>query len=175
MNIRFVTAFLNTHLQLMDGVSDEQFKKEYRILSDFEEDAVGQWLKLAKARGETTDSDDVLLRLLVELHKKVDQLTALVKNEERQLLALEVDTKICKIGFEHIKLEEELLQEGKEYYCRIEMPVFPKREMPMFVKALDASVAQIILLHEADQRDWNAYVTARERIEIREMKAKNDY
>jgi len=171
MNIRFVTAFLNTHLQLMDGVSDEVFKKEYRVLSDFEEDAVGQWLKLAKARGETADSDDVLLRLLVELHKKVDQLTALVKNEERQLLELEINTKICKIGFEHIKLEEDLLKEGKEYYCRIEMPVFPKREMPMFVKALDSSIAQIILLHEADQRDWNAYVTARERIEIREMKA----
>jgi hypothetical protein len=172
MNIRFVTAFLDAHLQLMDGVSDKKFKKEYRVLSDFEEDAVGQWLKLAKARGETADSDDVLLRLLVELHKKVDQLTALVKNEERQLLELKINTKICKIGFDHIKLEEKRLQEGKEYYCRIEMPVFPKREMPMFVRAIDADIAQIILLHEADQRDWNAYVTSRERIEIREIKAK---
>jgi len=171
MNIRFVTAFLTTHLQLLDGVRDEEFKKEYRILSDFEEDAVGQWLKLAKARGETAESDDVLLRLLVELHKKVDQLTALVKNEERELLELNINTKICKIGFDHIMLEDDLLKEDKEYYCRIEMPVFPKREMPMFVRAIDKNIAQIILLHEADQRDWNAYVTARERIEIREMKA----
>lgn len=171
MNIRFVTAILNIHLQPLNGVSDEVFKNEYRVLSDFEEDAVGQWLKLAKARGETADSDDVLLRLLVELHKKVDLLTSLVKNEERKLLELDINTKICKIGFDHIKLEEDLLQEGKEYYCRVEMPVFPKREMPMFVRAIDINIAQIILLHEADQRDWNAYVTARERIEIREMKA----
>ena len=171
MDVRFVATSLTIHLELMDGSSDELFKKEYRVLSDFEEDAVGQWLKLAKARGETSESDDVLIRLMVELHKKVDVLTALIKKEERQLLKLEVDSKINGIGFDHIRLEDDIFQKDKEYYCRIEMPVFPKREMPVFAKALDANSAQIILMHEADQRDWNAYVTARERIMIREMKA----
>jgi len=75
MDIRFVATSLTVHLEIMDGISDEAFKKEYRILSDFEEDAVGQWLKLARARGETSDSDEILLRLMVELHKKVDTLT----------------------------------------------------------------------------------------------------
>ncbi|MCH9813474.1 MAG: hypothetical protein K0U47_05965 [Epsilonproteobacteria bacterium] len=147
------------------------YQKEYRILSDFEEDAVGQWLKLAKARGETKDSDEVLMTLLVELHKKVDQLTALVKNEERTLLPLEINENIAEIGFEHIKLENRVLEVGKEYYCRIDMPVFPKREMPMFVKAIDQNIAQITLIHDKDEKDWNAYVTARERIMIREMRA----
>ncbi len=170
MDIRLVKSVLNVHLESMHGVCDEAFKKEYRILSDFEEDAVGQWLKLAKARGETSDSDDVLLTLLVELHKKVDLLTALIKNEERELLKLKLSTKICEIGFDHIKIEDDLLKNEEEYYCRIEMPVFPKREMPLFVKAVDKNIAQIVLMHEKDQKDWNAYVTARERIMIREMK-----
>lgn len=171
MDVRFVATSLTIHLELMDGSSDELFKKEYRVLSDFEEDAVGQWLKLAKARGETSESDDVLLKLMVELHKKIDVLTALVKKEERQFLKLAIDSKIFEIGFDHIRLEDQVFEKDREYYCRIQMPVFPKREMPVFAKALDGNTAQIILMHETDQKDWNAYVTARERIMIREMRA----
>lgn len=173
MDVRFVPTSLNIHLEPMGHIGDEEFKKEYKVLSDFEEDAVGQWLKLARARGETTDSDEVLLKLLVELHKKVDVLTSIIKNEERQLLELKINGKICEIGFEHIKLEDDLLEEAKEYYARIEMPVFPKREMPMFLRTIDKKNAEIILMHQKDQKDWNAYVTARERIMIREMKAKS--
>ena len=170
MDVRFVAASLTIHLSLMDGTSDELFKKEYRVLSDFEEDSVGQWLKLAKARGETSESDDVLLRLMVELHKKIDVLTAIIKKEERVLLKLEIDSEISEIGFNHVRLEDDLFEIGREYYCRIEMPVFPKREMPIFAKVLDANTLEIILMHESDERDWNAYVTARERIMIRESK-----
>jgi len=172
MDVRFVSSILDIYVSVFDGESDEEFKREYRILSDFEEDAVGQWLKLAKARGETSDSDDVLIQLLVELHKKIDSLTAYVKNEERILLTLQHSFKICKIGFEHLMLEEELLEIDKEYYCRICMPIFPKREMPVFIKAYEKNCAKITLMHDRDQKDWNAYVTARERIEIREKRLK---
>jgi hypothetical protein len=170
MDVRFVATSLTIHLELMDGASDELFRREYSVLSDFEEDAVGQWLKLAKARGETGESDEVLMRLLVELQKKVDNLTSMIINEERQFIELKQNTKVYEIGFDHIKLENGVLEKGREYYCRVEMPVFPKREMPMFVRAVDANTAQIILLHEKDQKDWNAYVTSRERIMIREAR-----
>ena len=170
MDIRFVPATLDLSMALMDGVSSDMFKTEYRMLGDFEEDAVGQWLKLARARGETQESDEVLMRLLVELHKKVDMLTDLVKNEEKKLLELPFEGRLSEIGFENIKLEEGFLEVGKEYYCRIQMPIFPAREMPMFLKATKADTAEIILIHEKDQKDWNIYVTARERNMIREMK-----
>ncbi len=172
MDIRFIDAILDVSFELMDE-KDEEFKKEYRILSDFEEDAVGQWLKLAKARGEARDSDEVLMRLLVELHAKIDTLTALVKNETKELLDLKQKTKISGIGFEYIRIEDEILEKDKEYYCRIEMPIFPKRSMPIFVKALNQNSAKISLMHERDEKDWNSYVTARERVEIREKKEKN--
>ncbi len=168
--IRFVTAPLVVYLENA-STNEALFLKEYNTLSEYEEDSVGQWLKLAKARGETGDSDQVLLTLLVELHKKVDTLTSIIKNEEKKLLTLENKSMISHIGFEHIKLEEGLFKEGEEYYLRVEMPVFPKREMPLFVKALSQDVAQIVRIHDKDERDWSTYVAARERVMIREAKA----
>ncbi len=170
MDIRFVSAILTVHLQALDGFNDESFRKEYKILSDFEEDVVGEWIKLAKARGETNDTDDILLRLMVELHKKVDDLTAIIKNEERELLELDMDAHIIGVGFDYMKLEEGLFDKDKEYYCRVKMPVFPKRDMPMFLRAVSENIAQIVLIHEKDQKDWNSYVASRERIEIREKR-----
>ena len=169
--LRFVVAPLPIYLEIV-GEKEDDFTKEYNSLSEFEEDAVGQWLKLAKARGETGDSDQVLLALLVELHKKVDQLTAVIKKEERTLLSLAENATISHINFGHIKLEEGVLQEGKRYYSRVLMPVFPKREMAIFFQALSSDVAKITNIHDKDERDWSGYVTARERVMIREMKVK---
>jgi hypothetical protein len=169
-DIRFIPAVLTIHFERMSDARSELFRREYIGLSEYEEDAIGQWLKIAKARGETQDTDEVLLNLLVELHKKVDELTALVKNEEKKLLSLKETTQILEIGFEHVKIEEPLFDAGREYYARIEMPIFPKREMALYLKGVDAYIAEIILMHEKDLRDWNAYVVAKERAMIREMK-----
>ena len=169
-DVRFVVAPLVVLLEKV-GEKEDDFSKEYNSLSEFEEDAVGQWLKTAKSRGETGDSDQVLLSLIVELHKKVDMLTSIIKNEEKTLLSLELKNMISHIGFEHIMIEEDLLEVGEKYYVRVEMPVFPKREIPLFVKALSSTVAKITNIHEKDERDWSTYMAARERVMIREAKA----
>ncbi len=169
-DIRFVVAPLVVHFEKV-GEKQEIFSKEYNALSEFEEDSVGQWLKIAKARGETGDSDQVLLTLLVELHKKVDMLTNIIKNEEKMLLQLVHKSMISHIGFEHIMIEDNPLEVGEKYYVRVEMPVFPKREIPLFVKALSENVAEISHIHDKDERDWATYMTARERVMIREAKA----
>lgn len=169
-DIRFVPAVLTIHFEKMRSDRTEAFRREYIGLSEYEEDAIGQWLKIAKARGETKETDEVLLNLLVELHKKVDALTAIVKNEEKKLLPLAHTTQILEIGFEHVRIDEALFHEGEEYYARIEMPIFPRREMALYLKGIQPYVAQIILMHEKDLRDWNAYVVAKERAQIREMK-----
>ncbi len=52
------------------------------------------------------------------------------------------------------------------------MPTFPKREMPLFFRAIDKNIAEILLLHEQDEKDWNAYMVARERVMIRQRRAK---
>ncbi|MBE0491595.1 MAG: hypothetical protein IBX44_05045 [Sulfurospirillum sp.] len=168
-NIRFVVAPLRIAFSLND---DENFKKEFDFLGLNDEDSVGEWLKLAKARGETSESDQVLLRLVVELHRKLDTLSAYVKGEQISYVDLSQTCDLEAIGYEHIKLSQALFNSGEEYYARIAMPIFPKREVPLFFKAYSTSEAKIVLMHEKDEKDYNAYLVARERALIREMRAR---
>ncbi len=150
----------------------EAYEREYQQLSQSDDDPISQWLKLAKARGETSESDPVLLNLMVELHRKIDALEMFLKNEAPQRLSLTNEAHIKAIGFEHFELEEPVLETGKEYYGRIAMPVHPKRDIGVFFKAISENLAEITRMHERDEKEWAAYLTARERILIRESKEK---
>jgi hypothetical protein len=147
------------------------FKKEFDSLSEYDEDPVGQWLKIAKAKGETQDSDAVLLKLVVELHRKIDGLTKLIKNEEEEFLNLEQKLEINAINYEYFKVEQPL-KVGQKYYGRVLLPAFPKRLVPVFFTAIEQNIANIELMHDKDTRDWDAYMAAKERIQIRELKGK---
>ena len=41
----------------------EIYEREYHQLSESDDNPINQWLKLAKARGETSETDPVLLNL----------------------------------------------------------------------------------------------------------------
>ncbi|WP_107788805.1 hypothetical protein [Campylobacter concisus] len=154
-----------------DRNADEKFLREFNSILPGDEDALGAWLKRAKSRGETKDSDQILLTLLIELHRKVDALSDYIKNEHKQYLPLSESANIDEIGFTHIKISEEKFQKDEIYYARIAMPIFPKRNLSLYLKAIDERLAKIENMHEEDEADWNAYVTARERVMIREMRA----
>ena len=169
-NIRFVSAPLKIEFSEI-GDKDEKYKREFDKLVQSDEDSIGQWLKLAKARGETSESDQVLLNLIVELHRKIDDLSAYIKDERPVYLDLDYERDVESIGFDHFKLIDGGLKLDKRYYGRILMPVFPKREFPLFFKALDENIAEIVLMHQGDIKDWSSYMSARERVMIREAKA----
>lgn len=171
MNVRLVPAPISIHFSKAD-VDPESFDREYHQLSESDDDPINQWLKLAKARGETSESDPVVLQLLVELHRKVDALEMLIKNEKPKRISLQTEAEIEAIGFEYLKLKDPILQEGVEYYGRVEMPVHPKRDVAIYFKAVDNSLAEIVRIHERDEKEWGAYLTARERVLIREAKEK---
>ena len=152
-----------------DKDGSERFKREFDSILPGEEDALGAWLKRAKSRGETKESDQVLLTLLIELHRKVDALSDYIKNEHKQYLPLKERTSIEEIGFTHIKISEEKFIKDEIYYARIAMPIFPKRNLSLYLRAVSENLAKIENMHEEDEADWNAYVTARERVMIREM------
>lgn len=171
MSVRLVSAPISL-VYSETGSDEESYLREYSQLSESDDDPISQWLKLAKGRGETSDTDPVLLNLVVELHRKIDALEMFLKNEAPKRLSLTNKAQIESIGFEHFKLSEDVLEEAKEYYGRVEMPVHPKRDVPVFFKAVDKSLAQITKIHERDEKEWGAYLTARERVLIREAKAK---
>jgi len=150
----------------------EYYEREYQQLSDIDDNPINSWLKLAKARGETADTDPVLLNLIVELHNKIDALEMFLKDEQPQRISLLNEANIDAIGFEHFSISEPLLQKDKEYYGRVEMPVHPKRDVAIFFLAQSENIAKIIKIHERDEKEWAAYMTARERILIREAREK---
>ena len=151
----------------------ESYEREYQKLSESDEDPISQWLKLAKARGDTRETDPVLLELVVEMHRKIDALEMFLKNEVPVRISLLNSSEIESIGFEYFNLQKGLLIEKRLYYGRIEMPVYPKRDVGVFFQAESETLAKIVKMHERDEKEWNAYMTARERVLIREAKEKN--
>jgi len=147
-----------------------EFKEEYDKLGAEIEDPVGQYLKMAKARGETKDSDKITVELLTALHRKVDEILSLLNNETKELLELKYTAKITDIGYEYFKIKEKLLVPNQKYYSRIDIPFFPKREVPIYFIAIDEQIAEIIMIHDRDLNDYNAFVASRERAIIREQK-----
>jgi len=175
VSVRWIPAPLKaTFEEVTTHARKEALEKEYQRLSETDEDPIGQWLKLAKARGETKETDPVLLYLVVELHRKVDELTQLVKNERPERLDLEQTAEVTAVSFGYFRFARPILKAGAEYYGRIEMPLFPRRDMGVWFVAEGADTARIVRMHERDEKEWNQYVTARERVMIREMKQRQE-
>jgi len=152
--------------------NEDELHREFHKLSESDDSPINQWLKLAKARGEMSETDPVLLKLVVELHNKLDALEMFLKDITPKRVSLSFKEDIKAIGFEYFQIEEKVFEVGKTYYGRIEMPIHPKRDVPVFFEAQSEDLAKILNLHERDEKEWNAYVTARERVLIRQEREK---
>jgi hypothetical protein len=169
MSVRLVSAPIELVFDLANHDA-EGFDREYHQLSESDDDPISQWLKRAKAKGDTAESDPVLLNLMVELHRKIDNLERLIKEEEPARLSLHHASMIDSIGFQHFKLKEAGFETGQHYYGRVEMPVHPKRDIAIFFVAESETLARIEKIHDRDEKEWASYMTARERVMIREMR-----
>ena len=164
--MRFISAYVKIEF---DELNDK-LKEEFDKLGSESEDPIGQYIKLAKARGETKDTDPVLLELLVALHRKVDELTALIKNEKKEFIPLRYSSETDGMGFDYFRIKDTLFKKGIKYYGRFDLPVFPERKVPVIFEGVEGNIAKIIHMHDRDVKDYNAFITARERAIIREMK-----
>ena len=167
--MRFVRAYVAIEFDLLN----EKLKEEFDKLGSESDDPIGQYIKLAKARGETKDTDPVLLELLIALHRKVDDLSAYIKNQKKEFIPLKEKSETLGLGFEYFKLKNDLLKKGVKYYGRFDLPVFPERKVPVIFEGFDENIGKILHMHDRDIKDYNAFITARERAIIREMKSKN--
>ena len=171
--MRLVPANLDIVFEEADN-RESEFLREFDKLSGNEDDPLGAWIKRAKAKGDTKESDQVILTLLVELHRKFDELNAYIKNEKFIKLELAQSSVLDGINFENFRIKEAKFKSGESYYGRIFMPIFPKRDVAIFFEALDEKTAKITRINESDESDYNGYVTARERAMIRELKEMKD-
>lgn len=168
-NVRLVEAHLEIKFDSLE-VNPEEFEREFNLIAEHDDDAIGQWLRTARAKGDTSDSDPAVLHLVVELYRKMDRLENLILGKVVSRLPLGVDGAIDKIGFEHFELSMPLLETSKHYYGRVELPVLPQRVTPMFFEALSPTLAKITRMHVKDNNEWGTYMTARERALIRHLK-----
>jgi hypothetical protein len=151
-------------------LNSDIFRDEYRKMAEVDDDPVGTWLKMATARGDTRDSDKVLLTLITELHRKLNDISDKLDKRDKSRVKLEENADIDSIGFGYFRLEKPCLKIGTKYYGRIDMPTFPQREVPLYFEAQDERLAKILIMHDRDVKDWDAYVASRERVMIREAK-----
>ena len=170
MSLHLVKAPISMTYSKVDESSKELFERDYDKAAQTEDDAISQWLTIAKARGETSESDPVTLNLLVELHRKIDRLERMLNNETIEKLELTYTENIDSIGYEHLKLINAVLEDDTLYYGRVMIPLHPKRDIVIFFEKVDANLAKITKMHARDVHEWSGYLTARERILIREMK-----
>ncbi len=165
-----IEAPLHITFELVNDENRERFMKEFKSLSEAESDPIGHWLKIKKAKGETQDSDEVLIELIVELHRKVERLEKMLKGENIDLKPLEKEGEIESINFTHFKFRELSLEPQELYYGRVELKLYPQREIPIFFKATSETLAEIDKIHDRDEKDWGTYFRARERVMIRERR-----
>jgi len=167
MEIRFIKA--GGFIEFSEcGSSYELFEKEYYKFGEVESDSITQWLNLSKAKKDIDNTDPILLQLILELHKKVDRLEEIITHKSVSLLHLDFKIELHDIGFEHIKLNN--LKVGHLYYARIDIPIFPKRLIPIFFEAVDTNIALIKKIHQKDEQNWDSYIVSKEREYLREIK-----
>ena len=148
------------------------FKAEFDRLSENNDDPISAWIRNVRSRGRVIDENEPILQLLIELHRKIDALSAQINNESKDYLSLHSSAILQSIGHNTLIFGEDLLEVGAKYYGRLDIAVFPMRKIPLFFNALDSKNAEICLMHSRDEVDFDSYIAARERSIIRENKAK---
>lgn len=167
--IRLIEAKLTIVFDLLSR-DEEGYSQEYLQLADTEQDAIGQWLRMAKAKGEAGESDPVLLHLMVELYRKMDRLEQILTDNTPKRLELQYQGMIERIGLEHFELREPQLEVGTTYYGRIVLPSLSSKETGLYFEAVSPTLAKINCMRPQDENEWMTYMRARERVMIREMK-----
>lgn len=168
-NVHLIEAHLEVEFEIVQS-NPEDFEREYDTVGESEDDGIGQWLRVAKAKGETSDSDPVVLHLIVELYRKIDRLEQIITNTVPTYFPLSQKVQVCRIGFEYFEINEPLLESGKRYYGRIVLPLQNKKVVPLYFEAQSTTLAKIVRIHSRNEKEWGAYARSKERLKIRYLK-----
>lgn len=171
MKVTLYRAPIEISFSLTNDSNHIKFKREFDSLGEADDDPIGNWVKIAKSQGDN-NTDPLLLKLLVEMHRKIDTLQQIIENQQTEHIELSTSIHIQSVGYEYFKLDDGfLLEDDKRYYGRIIMPVFPKRQVAIFFKKHKDNIAKIEIMHDRDNKEWDFYVSSRERAMIREIKS----
>lgn len=160
--MKFVRVSANICYEELSNRKDE-FDREFESFSGVDSNPIDEFILKTKAK-EGYDTDPLLLALLADLHKKIDDLTRYVKNEQKTLLELSQSCALDFAWYDVIRLEG--LKVGETYYARMKAPLFRPRDIPFFFEAIDEETGKIISMWPADKADFDGYLASKEREEI---------
>lgn len=146
-----------------------EFEREFESFSLVDSDPVEDYIQKMKAKEGKNAPDEMTIRLLSELHKKIDTLTKIVRGEERPLLSLERNIELEYAWFDAIKVSG--LNPGALYYARLRLSLFRPRDIPFFFEAIDEESAKIVTMWPSDKADYDGYLASKEREEIARERA----
>ncbi len=168
-DIRFVDVSVAMEFEKYTE-ENSSFEKEFLTLTHDEDDSIGQWLRTMRSRGELSDSDPVMINLMIELYRKMDRIEKTLTGYVPSRTPLNSSVTIEKMGLEYFEVTHPVLETSSVYYGRVELPSFPKRETALFFEAISPTRAKISRIHLKDADEWSIYMTARERAMIRSLK-----
>jgi hypothetical protein len=167
--IRLISASLQLSFSSIT-TNESAYNFEFESLSELERDPIGQWYKKQKAKGEIDKQNETLITLLIELHRKVDDLSRSVAGDTVKLVELDNTAMIDSIGYDYFSLSSVGLNSGI-YYGRMDLPIFPEKLIPLYFEIIkDGKIAKIIKMHGQDHTDWDSFVIAKERQHIQDAK-----
>lgn len=166
---RLIETSLKIHFSPTKG-SAELFLQEFNQLTQSDEDPIGEWLRLTKAKKGNLEADNlIILELLVEVYRKIESLEQRINGGVKDYIPLENTDKVCTIGHGCFALKDSNLLENTLYYGRVELPTFPTRIVPVYF-TYHSNLAWIDRIHARDEMEWDSYVASKERALIRSLK-----
>lgn len=155
------------------GDREDEFLREFESFSSTDSNPVDTNVTRLRAREcKGSGPDELTLLLLSELHKKIDELTAIVKGRQRVLTELSAKTNVDFGWYDALSVEG--AQVGETYYGRVELPLLRTREIPFFFEVDEEGRAIIKKMWPSDKNDYDAYLASKEREEIAIKKGQND-
>ncbi|MBX7491398.1 hypothetical protein [Helicobacter turcicus] len=168
---RLIKTLLNIEYEVVHN-NAEAFAQEFNKLTQSDEDPIGEWLRLTRAKKGNLESDNVvILELLVEIYRKIESLEARISGETKNYVELKNKGSVGTIGHSCFALTDSKLSENTLYYGRIELPTFPTRIVPVYF-IYHSGLAWIERIHGRDEAEWDGYVASKERALIRSIRNK---
>lgn len=165
----FIDSEVEFEFSEVTDTNRERLEKEFIRLTASEDTATSKWVK-DHVNNRRSDTEKIIIGLLVELHKKIDSLEKEIKNDKKSFIGLDYKAIITSINYENrFKSDYSHFEVDKLYYGRVAFDVYPKYTFGFFFVFDDKSL-KVVKIDSKNEQTWNLFVSQIERTMLREIK-----
>ncbi|WP_104685895.1 hypothetical protein [Helicobacter suis] len=113
------------------------------------------------------EREDVILKALSEIYKKLDRLEQYVHERDMEYIALEDRINVSVLGHGVLGVSEQVFIVDTLYYMRLKFPHMPYKRIALMARAFDPKMLSIERMHAIDVRDWDSYIV---QVELESLK-----